>query len=281
MVGTALTRPARGAAARQVALLAALWAAAALPATACTWQASAELGPLASRWRETDSDGQTLLQEHGTLAQAATTVSGQGCPLGPWSATLAHSRGNRQYDGQSSNGAALQTRSRLQHTGLTLQALPWGDEVWRLGLRLRWQRVDRDIQSTATALGYPERFDTVQAALVAGLSGPWRSGPLRWDLQLALGGGPGGHVKLQLPGLDAATLRLGSSRLAQLDLGLQGPVARGWQWRLGLQAQAEHAGAGPARALTRNGQVVGAASQPATWQSSLGLGLALQHRFDD
>lgn len=277
MVGTALTQPARAAAALGIGLVAA--ASVAPPALACTWQANAEAGPLASRWHETDGDGRTLVRERGTLVMAAATLAAEGCRYGPWSATLSHSRGNRHYDGQANNGAALQTHSRLQHSGLALQAMPWGDETWRLGARLRWQRIDRDIQSTAAALGYPERFDTLQAAVVAGLSGPRGASPLRWDLQLAVGGGPGGHLKLQLPGLDAATLRLGSSRLAQLELGLQGPLAGAWHWRAGLSAHAEHAGAGPAKAITRNGQIVGAASQPATRQHSLGLTLALQHAF--
>jgi hypothetical protein len=250
----------------------------ALPAAACSLQTAAELGPLASRWHETGAQGETLVRERGSLSAAALTVQGQDCgwrALGPWSATLAAARGQRDYDGQTSGGQALQTRSDLQQTGLVLQALPWGDERWRLGARLRWQRVERDIRSTAAAAGYPERFDTAQAALVGRLGGSWSAAPLQWDLQLALGGGPGGRMRLQLPGLDPATLRLGSSRLLQMEARLHGPLAPAWRWQLALQAGSERAAAGPARTLTRNGQIVGGAQQPATRQSALGLSLGL------
>ena len=218
------------------------------------------------------------MRERGSLRAAALSLQGQDCAwnwTGPWSATLSAARGQRHYDGQTSNGQALQTRSDLQQTGLVLQALPWGGERWRLGARLRWQRVERDIRSTAAAAGYPERFDTVQAALVGRLSGSLDAAPLRWELQLALGGGPGGRMRLQLPGLDATTLRLGSSRLLQMEARLHGPLAPAWRWQLALQAGSERAAAGPARALTRNGQIVGGAQQPATRQSALGFSLGL------
>ncbi len=258
-----------------------------MPAAACSLQTAAELGPLASRWHETGAQGETLVRERGSLRAAALSVQGQDCgwrALGPWSATLATASGARDYDGQTSGGHALQTRSDLRQTGLVLQALPWGDERWRLGARLRWQRVERDIRSTATAAGYPERFDTAQAALVGRISGGWNAAalqplqrlqPLQWDLQLALGGGPGGRMRLQLPGLDPATLRLGSSRLWQIEARLHGPLAPAWRWQLALQAGSERAAAGPAGALTRNGQIVGGAQQPATRQQALGLSLGL------
>ncbi|MCA0239677.1 MAG: hypothetical protein LCI02_02370 [Proteobacteria bacterium] len=264
----------------------------ALPAAACTLQWAADAGPLASRWHETGAQGETLVRERGSLQAAALALQGQDCAwrwAGPWSATLSAARGGRDYDGQTSSGQALQTRSDLQHTGLVLQALPWGDEHWRLGARLRWQRVARDIRSTAAAAGYPERFDTAQAALVGRLSGSLdgsldRSSatapapPLQaaqWELQLALGGGPGGRLRLQLPGLDPATLRLGSSRLLQFEARLHGPLAPAWRWQLALQAGSERAAAGPLQALTRNGQIVGAAQQPATRQSVLGIAIGL------
>ncbi|MFT3816998.1 MAG: hypothetical protein QM750_05130 [Rubrivivax sp.] len=218
------------------------------------------------------------MRERGSLQAAAVTLQGQDCGWsapGPWSATLSAARGERRYDGQTSSGQALRTRSDWQQTGLVLQVLPWGDERWRLGARLRWQRLERDIRSTAAAMGYPERFDAAQAVLVGRLGGRLDAAPLQWDVQLALGGGPGGRMRLQLPGLDPTTLRLGSSRLLQLDARLQGRLAPAWRWQLALQAVSERAGAGPARAITRNGQIVGGAQQPATRQSGLGLSLGL------
>lgn len=244
--------------------------------------ASLDAAPWASRWRELDAQGRTLLREHGTLIHAGAQLSGQNCRWGPWSAHFSAEHGDRAYDGQTNSGSALTTSSRLQQQGLVLQWLPWGPGPWRLGARLRWHRVDRDIQSTAAASGYPERFDTVQTALVLGLSGPVGHSPITWNVQLAAGGGPGGRLRLQLPGYDSARLRLGSSRLLQADAQLQGPLGAGdsrWQWRAGVHFSGDRAGAGPVQAITRNGLLVGGASQPATRQSGLGLTAALVHRF--
>lgn len=251
-------------------------------AAACTLEASLEAAPWVSRWREVDAQGRTLLREHGTLTHAAARLAGRACRWGPWSAQLSAEQGDRDYVGQTNSGQALTTRSRLQQQGLALQGLPWGTDRWRLGARLRWQRVHRDIQSTATASGYPERFDTLQAALVLDLAGTVGRSPITWNVQLAAGGGPGGRLRLQLPGYDTATLRLGDSRLLQADAVLQGPLGTAdgsWQWRAGLHAGSDRAGAGPVQALTRNGLVVGGASQPATRQHSLGLSAGVVHRF--
>lgn len=273
MVGSAVSR---------AGALALALTAAAGGAAACTLDAALEAAPWASRWREVDAQGRTLVREHGTLTHAAAQLTGQACAWGPWSARLTAEHGDRDYDGQTNSGMTLSTRSRLQQQGLALQGLPWGNDHWRLGARLRWQRVNRDIQSTATASGYPERFDTLQAALVLALTGALGRMPVTWNVELAAGGGPAGRMRLQLPGYDAATLRLGSSRLLQADAQLQGPLGTadsGWQWQAGLHASSERASAGPVQALTRNGLVVGGASQPATRQQSLGLSAGIVHRF--
>lgn len=251
-------------------------------AQACTLDAAVEAAPWTSRWREVDSQGRTVVREHGTLAHVAAQLSGQGCSWGRWSARITAEQGWRDYDGQSSSGQALATRSDLRQQGAALQWLPWGNASWQLGARLRWQRVQRDIQSTATASGYPERFDTLHAALVLGVGGTLASTPITWNVEVAAGGGPGGRLHVQLPGFDATTLRLGSSRLLQADARLQGPlgtVDSAWHWQAGLHASTERAGAGPAQALTRNGLLAGGALQPATQQRSLGLSAALIHRF--
>lgn len=249
------------------------------PLQACTLAAAAELGALDSRWRETAADGGTLLREHGVLAQAAFELAGDGCGRGPWRLRLDHAGGDRRYDGRTTSGAPLQTRSDLREQGLTLQWLPLGAGRWRAGTRLRWHRSEREIRSTATALGYPERHDATQLALVLTAEGDVHGPALRWGVELAAGGGPAGRMKLALPGYDRSNLRLGSSRLLQAGLHLQGEAAPAWDWRLGLQHLAERRAAGETTALTRNGLVVGGVSQPATRQGATQIAAALVWRF--
>lgn len=264
----------------RTAVVAAALAGAAAPLLACTPTATAEVGALDSQWRETGADGGTLLREHGVLAQAALELAADGCTHGPWRLRLEQAAGDRRYDGRSTTGAPLQTRSDLREQGLTLQWLPLGPGRWRAGARLRWQRSERDIRSTSTALGYPERHDALQLALVLAAAGEVSGPALRWGAELAAGGGPAGRMKLALPGYDRSTLHPGPSRIWQLALRLEGDTAPGWGWRLGLNHTADRRAAGDPVALTRNGRVVGGVSQPATRQSATQLAAALVWRFD-
>ena len=255
--------------------------AAAGPLAACTWSTGLEAGVQDSRWRETDAEGRALLHERGTLTATHFALEASGCRLGEASLRPALAGGSRHYDGQTSAGNALSTRSDVREQGLTLQALPWawgsarsGASV-QAGARLRWQRSERDIRSTATALGYPERQQRLQAALVLAARG---TGPLpgwHWRAELAAGAGPAGRMKVLLPGYDPATLKLGSSRLLQAGLHIGGALAPGWSWQVGVEHDREQRSAGEPTALRRQGQVVGGALQPATRESATRLAAGL------
>lgn len=246
---------------------------------ACDWSTAGAIGTQDSRWRETKADGSTLLREQGQLAQAGLTLAADGCAGASWHLRLQRADGDRRYDGQTASGIPLQTHSSLREQALTLQWLPLAWGRWQGGTRLLWQRTDRSIQSTSTALGYPERHEAVQLALVLAGHGPLHAPAWRWHAELALGGGPAGRLRLDLPGYDRAVLRLGESRLGQAAVGLEGDAGPNWGWRLTLQHTHERRRTAEPSALTRNGRVVGGALQPATTRSATSLVAGLSWRF--
>lgn len=241
----------------------------------------AQAGALRSHWEEFDAQGRSLVRERGTLRGTALSLD---LPCGPrtWSAQLGWSRGTRDYDDLSNTGLPLASRSRIAATELALQGLQALDDGWSAGLRLSHRRLRRVIADSGAVLGYPERFAYWQAGL--GLRHERALTPaLVMSATAWAGGGPGGHLSVQLPRTDPARLKLGRSRFAQLGLqiGSAPPPSPtpGWSWQAGWHYLWERLDAGPAQALTRNGIPVGGAAQPRTEQRRQGLDLAVQYRF--
>lgn len=260
------------------ALLASLWGtAAAAPCGALELRALA--GAERSQWEEFDAQGKSLVRERGTLEVAGLQALGR-CGMVDWSAQWTRSQGQRGYDGLTTAQTPLQTQSQLQAQALTMAAWLPVNEGWAVGTQLGYRQIRRDIASVGHVLGYPERFDYLQAALgvryQAALGEQVRLSASGW-----LGGGPGGHVKVDLPRADPVTLPLGSSRLLALNLELDGGASArpGWSWRAGVLYRREQTGAGEAQALTRNGVTVGAALQPRFVQRHLGATAGLAYRF--
>lgn len=233
------------------------------------WQAGAEH----SRWQEHADNGRRLLTEHGTLATADATAT-LDCTGLQWQATLGLASGRRGYRGESNVGQPVTTHSdirRLQWRAAALLPMPAWGPGWQAGAALGQVRLWRDIASAGPVLGYPERFDTWQATALLVHARALRPG-LGLQARLALGGGPSGRLRLQLPTADPAHLRLGSHQTAGLSLALLGgATADGAGWRLGLHWHHQRSGAGPAATLWRGKLPVGAAAQPALRQTDLGL----------
>lgn len=264
------------------ALAALVLALGASAAPACTAPAlGATMGAATSRWHEQDAQGRTLVRERGhlpTMELRATTV----CDGWTLAGRAALASGRRGYDGVDSRGAALHTHSELQDVHLTIDLLRAVTPDTAVGLRLGQREIRRDIRGTGTVLGYPERFRYAQLAL--GAQHRWRLTPsLQLGMEAWLGGGPGGHMDLQLPTADAARLTLGTSRTAQATLRLESAsnadeTAR-WHWGAELGWRHERLRAGPVTTLVRNGVPVGGAAQPATRLSQLSLQATLRRQF--
>lgn len=236
-------------------------------------------GAVHSRWQEHADNGRRLVDEQGTLG--SLDLRGRAaCGRLRWQADVGLAQGRRGYDGVSSTGQAVATHSSIRQLQwrlaalLPLQPAPgMAAPAWQAGLELGQGLLWRDIASTATVRGYPERFTQWHAAALLAHARPLADG-LALQATLALGGGPAGRLRLHLPIADAATLRLGGSTLARVALGVRpaaagGSVASGWQLQLHWQLQ--RTGAGPAATLRQGGLPVGGAAQPAFRQQQLGL----------
>lgn len=264
-----------------LAMVAAGWGGAAWSADCGLPVAGAQLGVTHSTWEETSALGRSLVREQGTLRHASVAADG-ACQGWQWRLALARSTGERAYVGVSNTNAPLQTHSGLAITDASVMGWTPALSGWSGGLRLTHRRIDRDIASTGTVRGYPERFAYWQAA--AGIRQVWALTP---TLVLSgdgwLGGGPAGTMALRLPNADATELTLGRSRVAELGLQIgsaaSAPDQAGWSWQARFDYQWQHLAAGPVKTLMRNGVPVGGAAQPATRQKTVGLGAGVQYRF--
>ena len=243
--------------------------------------AEASVGTERSRWTEVDSRGHQLVKESGKLRTVSIAA---GIPCAGWmfATRLQQAQGARDYDGQSNTGAALQSTSDIKRWRVQLEAMRPLTEALSVGAQLDWTQLDRGIASAGAVLGYPERYRYTQAALGARYALADVAG-MRFGVEAWLGGGPGGNVMVLLPGRDAARLKLGASRWAQLGLTLASaePVAdiAGWAWQLRLDLRRETTATGELGTIYRNGLPVGGALQPEFRQTALGLDAALRYRF--
>ena len=232
------------------------------------WQA----GAVHSRWQEHTEAGRRLVHESGTLATLAGRAAA-ACSGLHWEAELGLAEGRRGYQGESSGGQPITTRSqirRLQGQVAVLLPVPAFGPGWQAGAALGHLRQWRDIASAGAVLGYPERFDQWQASALVDHQRALQPG-LGLQARLALGGAPSGHLLLHLPTADVARLRLGASGLVQLDVNLLGGGAAAAGWQVGLRWRHQRTAAGPAATLWRGTLPVGAAAQPAVRQTDLGL----------
>ncbi len=218
------------------------------------------------------------MREQGVLTGAAAAASWQ-CGNTTLLGTLTHVEGTRAYDGQTNRQTPLSTTTRARTDEFMFTGWIPVAPRWELGGQLRYQDTLRDIASTPMALGYPERFAYWQGALGARFQAEV---PLALSVRLSgwAGAGPRGRLNVRLPQSDPLTLPLGSSMLAQVRIELapsQGE-ATAWQWQVHATYTRDLLRAGPVRGVTRNGIVLGGASQPRTLQQQAGVGVTLAYR---
>lgn len=232
-----------------------------------------------SQWEEFDAQGKSLVRERGTLKVAGLQASGR-CSRLDWTAQWTRSQGQRDYDGVTTTQAPLQTQSQLRTQALTVSAWLPISKGWAVGAQLGHRQIQRDIASKGNVLGYPERFDYLQAALGARYQAVLGE-QMRLIASGWLGAGPGGQVKVDLPRADPVTLPLGASRLLALSVQLEGgeSVQPGWSWQAGVAYRREQTSAGATELISRNGVIVGAALQPRFVQQHLGASAGLAYRF--
>lgn len=240
------------------------------------------VGHEASHWQEFQPSGKTLLREKGTMWQRGL---GWRSDCGAWQVQLeaAQSSGQRDYQGQSNRGVAVQTISRLNGRSVDAQLWRAVDEHWSLGGRWLWRQTQRNLVSVGEVLGYEEVY--VQPGWALGVQHVWRSAAVgTWHGRFWQGQGHNGRVTVALPAMDPAILPLGASRWwgAQVQWSACQPKARatGWDCDVSLDYLSERMARGAEVPVYSQGLLKLGAHQPATRQQSLVLRLAALYRFD-
>lgn len=208
-------------------------------------------------WREWSSDGRRLVDESGPLrglSAAQRWSAGETLTLG-FSAG-AH-WGRRDYDGVSSRGQPVQTRSDIAQQMLRVDGsmAVWGS-AWQPTAALEFWQWSRRLRGTDTAAGYPERYRQGLALLGLRTS----VDPAAWLARAELAWGDGGRNRVALPGRDEASLPLG--RVQGWRLQARSPAWQGWWIGAGLERLGF--AAGESRAITLQGVTVQSANQPRT-----------------
>lgn len=243
--------------------------------------ASAELGTERSQWEERNAQGQRLVREVGTLRHQRLAGSLR-CAGAEWTLAWGLSQGERRYEGLTNTGTTVVTSSGVRTQDVLLSAWLPVQGAWSVGGRMGQAQTQRNLHSTATALGFPETFRHWHAGL-----GLRFQQPLGDDLLFTvigwLGAGPGGSVRVELPGYAPARLPLGSSRMVALGLELSSPLSmlpKGWRWSSGLSVRHEAFNAGDAQVLLKAGLPSGSAWQPESLHRQLSWSVGISHAFD-
>lgn len=232
------------------------------------------VGFVRSSWKESVFSGSKEVRELGTFPSMDIRLYGSGLG-GACDLNVGFAGGDRSYDGWSSRGAPVQTSSDV---GMArIGAACWRDvgSLGALGLRTDVQAVSRRIGNAGAVKGYDERFVDVLALM--GLRRQWRSDrDDLWKLEVWLGAGPPGRMRLVLPGYEAATLKLGSSRIMEAAIvwtsrPLGASQESPWRAQLAASYGWKRTAAGPQTPIQRNGRVAAQAAQPQTTQSAFGL----------
>lgn len=222
------------------------------------------------QWHETASDGRRLVAEDGRLGGLTSTLRWAPTEAASLALSLGVLQGVRDYRGVTNLGQAAQTRSDVEHGFVRLDAvcacrLSTADWQWQPSAAAEYWQWRRHLRDAGLARGYAERYR--QGLMLVGLQGRSDSG---WLAKLEVGGGTGGHNRVELPGRDAAKLPLGAARTLRATLGAS--LAPDWQWR--LAAERLTVNAGDERAITLQGVPVQSAHQPRTSLSRFQLQLS-------
>lgn len=234
------------------------------------WRAELAAQQEWQQWRETSGDGRRLVAEDGRLGGLAATLHWTPSETAKLALRAGILQGVRDYQGVTSLGQAAQTRSDVEHGFARLHAvlphsLSIADWQWQPSVAAEYWQWRRHLRDAGMARGYAERYR--QGVMLVGLQGRSESG---WLAQLEVGGGMGGHNRVELPGRDTARLPLGAARTWRATLGAS--LAPDWRWS--LVAERMTVNAGEERAITLQGVPVQSAHQPRTGLSRLQLQLS-------
>ena len=214
-----------------------------------------------SDWRELDLAERTLVHESGSLSGPELAFVWR-CNNWGLGAQLSELAGSRRYDGQTSTGVPVSSRTALSQRQAQFQADLWLSDAWQVAGRLTQLSLWRDIASARGATGYPERFDW--HLFSAGVVWHTAPGPSQFKVGAWVAMPLASSLTLQLPGRDPASLPLGDLRQFELQLGWRVQLSPGWHAQLDAGYRRTDIAMGASQVITRNGVPVGVAHQPQT-----------------
>jgi hypothetical protein len=190
-----------------------------LPSSACertAWEASIGARLLDSKLTEYAPGGRILVTEHGSLsgAEARTAIS---CDR--WTAGLVvlSSGGDRDYDGQTSVGTPLTTKSRIDDRAVGASLFWQFNEFLQFGMDVTQQHAARTLVGTNLVAGYPENYDRLVTRIGTRWDVPSNFG--RWTIAGSASVYGEQTMNLQLPGKEATALTF--DRPKQWELSIQ------------------------------------------------------------
>lgn len=224
---------------------------------------SPELGTESSRWEEFSRTGKHLVAEHGRLYSKGLMLSAR-CSVGDWSLAWSESSGSRDYSGVSNTGQPATTVADIRQQKITGSAHVKAWEDVKFGGRVVHSAFHRNLQSTNTAVGYPEHFRFNELAVGVRYK---KSLGEHWVLQADYWQGRiiPGQSKVAIPSFTPTTLQLGAGRSREIGFSLepkQHANEQGWTWSAALLVRHEKIEEGAPQALYRGSRLVASAVQP-------------------
>lgn len=243
-----------------------------------SWKIDQSIGFTQSQWREHTALGIVHVRENGTLTAASSSVTASH-PFMDVTLRYTQLAGNRRYDGTTTQGQAALSSSRVDSSAFSLQAQKSVNSNWSLGLAVDQLSMHRDIQSTPLAQGYPEHF-----RYTVGKIGAQHRLAIQPEVNLFtsvwLGYALDRDLDLRLPGFDAARLRLGHGKSAEIGWRLVKSFPEsGWQVAVRVSYELHQFKAGEAATLFKSGRIAGSAHQPAWRHALTSLNAEASYRF--
>lgn len=229
-----------------------------------------------SNWQEFDAAGLKLVQESGALRGTELTAV-LHCESWEFQGMLSQTDGTRSYEGFTSTGVAATSQSSLRESSTHIQAMMKLSDAWAMGLRLSQQTTWRDIASTPSASGYPERFEWSLASLGARWSTSTNFGQL--TLEAWTSAPIASTMFLQLPGRDPTTLPLGPIR--HMELGVRWNMPLDSHWVLLAEGGVRRTDIAQSAdvVIFRSSVPVGVAHQPRTSVLEMPVSIGIQYTF--
>jgi hypothetical protein len=230
----------------------------------------------ASQWREFSVTGQVLVHESGHLKGKSLNTT---YLCAPWRmhGQVAVLQGTRAYQGQTSGGRAVVSRSSIRQQEGKLLVFHELADAWQLGGQLNRQILKRDIASASGVQGYPEHFDWTSLSM--GLQWQPRLGPGQWTLTAWVGKSVDTRLRVTLPGRDTTSMSPGASQHRTLAANWRAQLTPAWYLQANVDYRRIDMDLGETAVIRRNGLPVGAAHQPQSQLTDRAAAVHLGYSF--